>query len=197
MGSLKILLPASGVLLLTCLSTAGAQTETRTYALKDALQVCARVQDASDRLACFEQLAQTAASDANDHKPNGIDGAPAPEPVTATGSKRAPKHSDDKSSSRYVVMRAEDYEEKTREAAPPDKATRTAYEATVLRAREYGNGEYQVALTNGEIWKSQARAIPRPVKDGEKVELQPGAIGSWFMRFKTLKRPAIQVTRIE
>ena len=54
-----------------------------------------------------------------------------------------------------------------------------------------------IALTNGEIWKSEAHEKPRPVKDSEEVHLSPGAVGGWFMEFKTLKRPALKVSRVQ
>ena len=74
---------------------------------------------------------------------------------------------------------------------------RQGYDAVVLRAWQSGNGDYYIALTNGEIWKSDTRDKPRPVKDGEAVVLRPGAIGSWFMEFKTLKRPTVRVSLLE
>ena len=66
-----------------------------------------------------------------------------------------------------------------------------------MREWKYGLGDYYIALTNGEIWKNEAHDKGRPIKDGEKVELRPGAVGSWFMEFKTLKRPAIRVSLVK
>ncbi|MBS0331991.1 MAG: hypothetical protein JSS35_04435, partial [Proteobacteria bacterium] len=86
---------------------------------------------------------------------------------------------------------------KRRKAEEGGDQAREGYEAVVLRAWQSGNGDYFIALTNGEIWKSDARDKPRPLKDGEKVELRPGAIGSWFMEFKTIQRPAIRVSLLD
>ncbi|MFT3723321.1 MAG: hypothetical protein QM773_07005 [Hyphomonadaceae bacterium] len=192
MNSLRILLVAGATWFAAGAPSAYAQNETKTYALEEALQVCARVSDATARLSCFEELARNVAPKPA-IEPSASSRASADTP-TGKAETLAP---DKESKSRFVVMRADEFEkEKSRNDRPADKP-RTTYEATVLRAWQYGNGEYHIALANGEIWKSQARDSPRPVKEGEKVELQPGAVGSWFMHFKTLKRPAIRVTRLE
>jgi hypothetical protein len=193
MGSPKAVLPSCAVLLLAGLQVASAQTQTKTYALEDALQICARVQDATDRLACFEGLARRAAPDASDKVAERADERAPVVPVIAP----APQGAGEDSKSRYVVMRADDYEKEKSTAGEPVTRTREMYDAVVLRAWRYGNGEYHIALTNGEIWKSQASDNPRPVKDGEEVELHPGAVGSWFMQFKTIKRPTIRVKLVE
>lgn len=173
---------------------AAAQDETRTYALGEALQVCARVSEPAARLSCFEELARNAAP------------ATAASPLSPTGSQAltgasinppADRATEEENTSRFIVMRADEFEKEKNKVNGPAERPREPYEATVLRAWRHGNGEYQIALGNGEIWKNQATDVPRPIKDGETVELQPGALGGWFMHFKTLKRPAIRVTRVE
>lgn len=147
-------------------------------ALQDALQVCLRVPEPADRLACFEGVARSSAPAANGQAAKGPDQTFAKPPTTASEQRAATK-------------------EKRRRAESRGDEAREAYDAVVLRAWEYGNGEYYIALTNGEIWKCEARDKGRPVKDREQVELRPGAMGAWFMSFKTLKRPTIRVSLVE
>ncbi|MBS0363540.1 MAG: hypothetical protein JSR98_19365 [Proteobacteria bacterium] len=152
--------------------------DAKLQSLKDALQACARVPDSSARLTCFEDLAKSSSSG---HAPS-VASAPGPAaertPVTA-------------SEQRAAVTA------KRRKADDSGDPARQGYEAVVLRAWQSGSGDYYIALTNGEIWKSETRDKPRPVKEGESVQLRPGAIGSWFMEFKTLQRPAIRVNLLE
>lgn len=167
---------SSLVLLLVGAQPAHAQSQTETYTVEEALRICARVKDPADRLACFEELARSAAPDARSDKP--AQGAEA----AAAGK------------SRYVVFRAEEHAKEGRTAGEPEKRRREPYGAVVLRGWARGDGEYFIALANGEVWKSQAQDRPRPVRDGEEVTLKPGGMGGWFMEFKTLRRPTIKVT---
>jgi hypothetical protein len=152
--------------------------DAKLQSLKDALQVCARVSDRAARLTCFEDLAKSSAS-GNGEAPKGADQTTSqPPPITATEQSAATKV-------------------KRRQAEEQGDQTRHAYNAVVLRAWRSGIGDYYIALTNGEVWKNEGRGELRPVKDGEAVELKPGSIGSWFMEFKTLKRPAIRVGLVQ
>lgn len=196
----------SAILLLS-----SAQDQTRTYTLEDALQICAKVKNPTDRLACFEGLARSASPDAAASAEAENDESVPEAPVIAPAPRMAEPGSDDQpapdspvasddaeqTESRYVIMRAEDYEKEQREAEKRSKPKRAPYDAVVLRAWEYANGEYYIALTNGQIWKSQARDKPRRVEDGEEVRLRPGMVGGWFMQFKTLKRPTTKVKLVE
>ena len=152
--------------------------DTKLQSLKNALQVCAHLPDPAARLTCFEDLAKSSASGENG--PAAKAGEPAADKTPATASEQRAA----------VKARRHKSEEQGDQA-------RQGYDAVVLRAWQSGSGDYYSALTNGEIWKSDSRDKPRPVKDGEAVELRPGAVGSWFMEFKTLQRPAIRVSLLE
>ncbi len=153
-------------------------TDTKLQSLKDALQVCARLPDPAARLTCFEDLAKSSASGESGPAPKAAAPAADKTPVTA--------------SEQRAVVKA-----RRRKGDEQGDQARQGYGAIVLRAWQSGNGDYFIALTNGEIWKSETRDKPRPVKDGEAVQLRPGAIGSWFMEFKTVQRPPIRVTLLE
>lgn len=185
---------ASAALVLVTAQLVEAQSDEKTYTLEDALQICARIQNVNDRLACFEGLAKSAAKDSS-----VVTSAPTTDVPTGAAPEIAPAPSEatEESKSRYVIMRADEFEAEKRKAEKPASQPREAYAGTVLRAWEYGNGEYYIALTNGQIWKSEATDKPRPVKDREAVELRPGNFGGWFMYFNTIKRPAVKVRLVE
>ncbi len=185
-----------------------AQQEADTYTLEDALQICARVKDPTDRLACFEGLARSAAPDATqaqsaaDAEParDAPESAPPPQVAEETPPQSqtpAPAASSGDAGARYVIMRADEYEDEKRAIQKQPKPPREPYEATVLRAWEYANGDFYIALTNGEIWKNMARATPRRIEDGEIIRLRPGVVGGWFMQFTTKSRPTIKVKKVE
>jgi len=184
----SLVISASSVALLL----ASAQEKPKTYTLEDALQICARVQNSTDRLACFEGLAKSSAPDAKKGSEATTGGASDAPAVASTA-----QSSDEQRRPRFVIMRAEDYKNEKHKGAVESNPTRKVYEATVLHAWKYGISDYYIVLTNGEIWKNEAHDKGRPVKDGEKVELNPGAVGSWFMQFKTLKRPTIRVSLVK
>lgn len=186
---------------------AGAQADTKTHTLQDALQICARIQNPSDRLACFEGLAKSADPAAGGDVARGGEqtvsktpnAAHAPEAPKSASEQRAAKAQTASEQRAAKAQTASEQraavKEQRRKAAEDNKPT--TYDAVVMRAWQSANGAYYIALTNGEIWKSQARDTGRPVKDQEAVALSPGAVGSWFMQFKTQKRPAIRVSLVE
>ena len=179
MGFARTVWLAFAILLL-----AGAQAKANTSRLQDALQACALVPNPTDRLTCFDGLAKSTASDTAQ---NGLTtGAIEPTtkvPVTAS-EQRAARHE-----KRQVAEQ--------RRAKDPNDRARSTYNGVVLRAWANGAGNYYVALTNGEIWKSDDHEQVRPVKDGEAVALSPGAVGGWFMQFKTIRRPTIRVLLVD
>jgi hypothetical protein len=174
--------------------------------LEDALQICARIQNPTDRLACFEGLAKSSAPDASGTGSTSA-GQTAPNPpVTASEQRAARKAKAGTASEQRAAKKAKAQtaseqraasRERQRQAKAEDLGERQAYDAVVRHAWEYSTGDYYVALTNGEIWKSEAQDKGRPVNDGETVELRPGFAGSWFMNFKTITRPALRVRLVE
>lgn len=187
MGQTGTIAIASAVLLL-----AGAQqAEAKTPTLREALQICAPGQDPSERLACLEGLAKSSAADAPSQTTASTDETPSKAPVAAPEPRAVPKApvtaSEQQAARKEARRRVEEGSDRTR----------GTYDAVVLRAWEYATGDYYIALTNGEVWKSQAPDKVRPVKDHEEVELRPGAVGGWFMAFKTLKRPTIRVSLVQ
>jgi hypothetical protein len=180
---------ASALLLL-----AGPQAEPRTYSLKDALQICSHVQNPVDRLACLEGLARSSPPEAREDAASGKGESPPRAPATASEQRVAPTATAPATAS---AQRAAEKEERRRLEAERHDQARKPYDAVVMRAWGYSTGAYYIALTNGEIWKVDAGDKVRPVKDSEVVELRPGLVGSWFMQFKSLKRPMIRVNLVE
>lgn len=158
------------ILVALILLLARPQAEAKTPPLEDTLRICARIRNPTERLACFDELARASASDA------GGQAATKAAPV-APATTAAPRTAT----------------ENWRKHEKGSGQTREPYAAVVTRAWESSAGDYYIALANGETWKSAAYAKVRPVKAQEEVELTPGAIGGWFMQFKTLKRPTIKV----
>lgn len=199
MGFTRTIWAASAVLALSA-------THAEAKSLKQELAICSRIQSPTDRLACFDRLAKTPTSDADAPQAQAGDGTASRAPKTATEQRAAkrearvapPPPTAAAAPSTQVAARpptaSEQRSERRRRA---EQAKPEAYDAVVLHAWENAAGDYFIALTNGEVWKSGAHDRGRPVKDREAVALDPGAVGSWFMQFKTTKRPAIRVTLVE
>ena len=176
--------PRSVLLALAILLLAGTQARANTSRLQDALQTCALVPNPTDRLTCVDGLAKSTASDTADNGPTTGAIEPATkEPVTASEQRAARKEKRRAAEQRRV--------------RDPNERVRSTYNGVVLRAWANSAGDYYVALTNGEIWKINDHEQVRPVKDGEAVALSPGAVGGWFMQFKTIKRPTIRVLLVD
>lgn len=152
--------------------------DAKLQSLTNALRTCAHLPDPAARLTCFEDLAKSTASGESGLTAKTAEPAADKAPATASEQRAAVKA-------------------RRHKAEEQGDQSRQGYGAVVLRAWQSGTGDYYIALKNGEIWKSDSRDKPRPVKDGEAVELRPGAVGSWFMEFKTLQRPAIRVSLLE
>jgi hypothetical protein len=192
---------AASALWLLLAGAPGASKEAHT--LQDALQICARIQDPTDRLACFEGLARSTAPDAAGAGASA-EQARSMGPATATEQRAAKKARAANASEQRAARQAAQKTASQQRAAAKERrrqaetdSQRRPYDAVVMRAWQYVSGDYYIALTNGEIWKSQGQDGGRPVKDGEAVELHPGFAGSWFIEFRTVKRPALRVQLVE
>jgi hypothetical protein len=176
--------PRTVLLAFATLLLAGTQAKANTSRLKDALQTCALILNSTDRLTCFDGLAKSTASDTAQSGPAaGVIEPATKEPVTASEQRAARKEKRRAAEQRRI--------------RDPNERVRSTYNGVVLRAWANGSSNYYVALTNGEVWKSDDHEQVRPVKDGEAVTLSPGAVGSWFMQFKTIKRPTIRVLLVD
>lgn len=182
--------------------------------LEETLQYCAKIEDSTDRLACFEGLAaaaqkpsQSAASKTEPVEETSPLPSTANEnssPVTAaspqeTANDEKQAASKAPSQPRFVIMTEEEAREQKRaaKAAASPAKPRELYQATVLKSWRYSaTNEQYVALKNGEIWKKIDRVKGRSIKDGLKVTLTPGAISGWLMKFDD-KRPAIRVKLVK
>jgi len=183
---------------------AGAPGDSKeTHTIQDALQICARIQTPADRLACFEGLAKANPPEA---ATGGADQTAQKAPQTASELKTAKKAeartaSEQKAARKAAAKTASEQRATARERQRLAKAetdsNRDGYDAVVMRAWQQVSGNYYVALTNGEVWKGDGVEGGRPVKDGEAVLMHPGFAGSWFMQFKTVKRPAVRVQLVE
>lgn len=189
----------------TVVLLAGAPGDSKeTHTLQDALQICARIQNPTDRLACFEGLAKSTGPEATANGSPGTDQAAAPRtPSSATGQGAAgartasERRVANKAAARTASEQRRAVKARQRQAKAEGDGDREGYDAVVMRAWAYQGGEQYVALTNGEIWKSEGQDFGRPIRDGEAVELHPGFAGSWFLQFKSVKRPGIRVKLVE
>ena len=164
--------------------------------VEEILQICAKIEAATERLACFEDLARVAApetSEALPPKPTADAETPkVQKPDSAQSEEVAPAKKS--RPQRYVIKRAEDYEKEKAERAKPPK--REAYVATVLKAWALVNGDFYIALTNGEIWKKNDPVRPRPIKQGENVRITPAFMGGWIVKFED-GRTAFRIKQVK
>jgi|GEM_PF-2221792 len=180
----------------------GAQTLT----IEQTLQYCANIEDNTDRLACFEGLAQAVASDPspNSEAVSELDRTAPPSagdnaaPVTATAPATPENGVAQTKKPRIIIMRADELEEERKAAAKAaaPKKNRAAYRVTVLKSWRYSatNQQY-IAMTNGEIWKQIDSRRGRTIKNGQEITIKPGAISGWLLVFDD-KRPAMRVSLV-
>jgi hypothetical protein len=154
MGDLRmksVFVPAITVALL---SVAGPARPAEHEAVPSALKKCAAESDSARRLACFDaEMARLAAL------------PPAAPPPTP----------EEKFGARGDLRR--DIEQQGRAGEAPLRKL----EATVAAIATRPGGGLVVTLDNGQVWQQLVAGEGFRLKAGEKVTLEPGALGSYFL----------------
>ena len=172
------MLAAAAASLLLAGAPASAQMDQNTAV--SILRECAKIDDASARLACYDNNIRNVGGAARATVPGQI---AAPQggaaPIAATGSRG---------------FGAEDVRTPERFSAPSGQLRQIDARIASIRARE--PGIYAFALEDGAEWQfaegvSQSYRVPRA---GSTVEIQRGALGSFLMYFDD--QPAVPVRRV-
>jgi hypothetical protein len=151
------------------------------YNFRDAFLVCAEIDDSSQRLHCFDDLAR--ASGAADRRAQAT---VTPPPLASEQESRTvaapPQAVTQENERRYVILSSDD----PRAKQDPRKVRYErpdTYEAAVAAARLGPYKELMIKLDNGEVWKQiwPNRKLKTPAV-GAKVSLERGLGGGWFMQ---------------
>lgn len=148
------------------------------------LRQCARIDDATARLACFDNNIRSAGATVP-ARPAAVPGAMA----TPQGSNSAPL-----ASGGAAGFGREDIRDPSRFRTPEGELE--ALEARVSAVEEQREGIYLVTLEDGAQWVF-AEGVPfsyRPPREGSRITIERGSLGSFLMRFD--RQPVVQVRRL-
>jgi hypothetical protein len=182
-----------GGLVLVFATTTRAE-EIENLSVQEALQLCAAFSDKSERLQCFEALAEataptsTATAEDNeadmvndgDASPNvpALAETPTAEPSPATPHAARPLEDDENLT--FVRGKTGD-EEKRASAGKRDRSDKERKRRTLTVYRSWRNalGELRIAFTNGEIWRQTSKGTRYDPQPGDKAEIIPSMFGGW------------------
>jgi hypothetical protein len=136
-----------------------------------ALKACAKVTDATARLACFDR--EIAALTAEESPPKA--------PVAARLSPQQKMG--------LSPARVEELESKA--GAPPKV---TELQAHIAKVSEDALGRGVFTLDNGQVWQQSEAALNFPVRSGDAVTITSGVLGSFWL--STGPRSAVRVKRL-
>lgn len=187
--------------------------------LPQALTFCGQLDDAAEKLACYEALEDQAGAPIprrSDVKTGLVSPAPdgqRDETAGAAGEKFDEKsgkrrglrlplfgrrddqqtievtEKESEEEPRYVIKRSDDPEIK--------RNKREEYSAVVYKSWRNGAGELRIAFRNGEIWRQIEQNLDHNPQPGETVVFRPRTLGGWFAYFEAARFtiPMKQVTR--
>lgn len=190
MNSARALLPA--LLLELCWAAlacaAPAQTKAQD-ALAAQLQRCAALSDATARLACYDALAASGpAAASNSRVIPASPVLPAPPPVSPASPSVAGSAPPSTSVADFGVRNGP-------LQAKRDPVHEKRMLAVVSRVGTRAGGELVVTLDNGQVWV-QNQPGDYPVKPGDSIEIDVGAVGSYVL-WSPAHRRATKVTRVD
>lgn len=136
---------------------------------------CQLIEDASDKLACFEQVADDLAN----ATPSDSVTAPAQVSGPAVSQTSAATATDSAPATETLAARP-----KPISRPKPEKVEESSrYEAVVKRSDYTVAGKLIVELTNGEIWQQTSRGGFRLPPEGSGVRVRKSFSGAWFLKF--------------
>jgi hypothetical protein len=153
--------------------------------LQDQLRSCAAVADAAHRLTCFDRLAAALAPAASAAAPIPV--APPAAPPAAPAPPAVPVASA-AAASGFGVSNGP-------LAAKEQSSKPKSMTAVVAAVSSRGRGELVVTLDNGQVWVQNQAVDYFPLKPGDRVEINVGALESYVMWVPSTRR-ACKVTRV-
>lgn len=143
--------------------------------VSDRLAQCQQIEDAVEKLACFEQVANDVSVEPADA--NTSTNVPsAPVAPAATQSVDTPREA---ATENVLAAR----EKPVARPKPVKTETSNRYDASVKRADYTVAGKLIVELTNGEIWQQTSRGGFRLPPAGSGVRVRKSFSGAWFLKF--------------
>lgn len=164
---------------------------TLSAAEEETLLGCRAIEDAAERLACYDRVVDRVNREI-------APGAPATEPrVSSSGA--APADGPASEAPEDRTLRERLFGRSSSESA---NALRRTYgidtpkqiAATVAEAKRMGDKTYQFSLDNGQVWR-QVEVVHFVLKAGDQVEIEAGLAGSYYLRRNGAGR-TIRVKRI-
>jgi hypothetical protein len=142
---------------------------------------CRAIEDAEQRLACYDRVVDRLRAPAPPEAPAQEPRAAASEAPAATASEQG--------FGRTMSQRAKAIVESFGSEAPEELASR------VTTAQLTGAGLYVISLENGQVWR-QEEAVSFRIRSGDTAEIKAGALGAFYLR-RNGKGRAVRVTRVE
>lgn len=140
--------------------------------VSDRLAQCQQIDDAVEKLACFEQVANDVSVQPSDTTTStNVPSAP-----VATQSVDTPREA---STENVLAAR----EKPVARPKPVQTESSNRYDASVKRADYTVTGKLIVELTNGEIWQQTSRGGFRLPPAGSGVRVRKSFSGAWFLKF--------------
>ncbi|MEO0674842.1 MAG: hypothetical protein AAFY13_06845 [Pseudomonadota bacterium] len=177
-----------------CVSTAEAQ---ETVSVEEALQICNKIANASDRLDCFEGLAKAAApasstevrDGAKTREPNPREEAPAPADTTqqevadqTPPEARGADTTAEKPAQRFVIIPEDEAKDRLLDKPISAREKGEKYTAKVRKAWRNASGKVFVLFDNGELWKQNQSTHTRVPKEGAQASFRKSRFGTWFVK---------------
>ena len=182
MQAYRLAVMAAGLTLPLVVANAPAQAQVDDAIVLEIMRQCARIDDATARLACFD----------NNIRPSS--GAPAR--ATVPGQSPAPLGTADAPVRGSAVrgFGSEDVRQPDRFNAPAGELEELT--TSVTSVNELQPGIYRLTLADGAQWQF-AESVPnayRPPRQGSQVTIDRGALGSFLLSFDN--QAAVRVRRI-
>ena len=136
---------------------------------------CQLIEDAADKLACFEQVANDLASATSTDSvaPDTPTSDPTAGQVTSTITSDSVTEAETLAARPKPISRPK----------PEKKVESSRYEATVKRSTYSVAGKLVVELTKGEVWQQTSRGGFRQPPEGTGVRVRKSFSGGWFLKF--------------
>ncbi len=178
---LKLIVPASVLVLSTAQTASGAELPTQ-------LIECRALTSAVERLDCYDQVVDAHTATTNHASPAQMeDNSPPVAPVVVTAS---PESAPDLSREELFSKDGAEIRKSIREATGEEELDQI--EATVAEVRKSASGQAVITLDNGQVWLQTENTRAR-ISVNDKVTIRRRSFGSYSLYNK---KTAIRVKRI-
>ena len=125
----------------------------------DDAKACAKVEDATTRLACYDAVFRPAPAPIRDMAPSEV--------VSATPPAAAEPAPDPRSVEQFGAV----------DLAEPEKSTVREIEATIVSVRKLRSRARVLELDNGQVWREKRLKKSLRLEEGDTVRIKAGSLG--------------------